>query len=279
MSTRYCFSIIFAVLFVLGSQGLGMAQDPAAKLTVKEIRFKADKSGNERVSVLCTQACVPAVSGLEGKKPRIVMDFASVSFIEPKYRNIPVSGRHVKKIRSYWDKNSNKLRVVLDMTPSRHFIVRSAQDQIANSFFLDISVKRLAKGKPGKAKNSRITIVARASRPIDKAPTEEKAAEKQKPVSSPPGVAAVEISKPAADLSVAELGRAQMNAGDYNGAIHTFTKNIAENPHDRVSYRLRGNAYQNIGDRQKAIEDWKTAARLGDPIIQSYLDHMQINWK
>jgi tetratricopeptide (TPR) repeat protein len=164
------------------------------------------------------------------------------------------------------------------MTPSKHFIVRSTQDQIAYAFSLDISEKRLAKGKPGKTKGSRITIVALAPRPLGKAPTEEKAGEKQEPAGGV-RVAADEKSKPAANLSVAELGRSQMNAGDYNGAIHTFTKNIAENPRDRVSYRLRGNAYQNIGDKQKAIEDWTTAARLGDPIIQSYLDHMQINWK
>jgi hypothetical protein len=54
---------------------------------------------------------------------------------------------------------------------------------------------------------------------------------------------------------------------------------IAKNPNDRLSYRLRGNAYQNIGDRQKAIVDWITAARMGDEIVQSYLDYMQINWK
>jgi Flp pilus assembly protein TadD len=70
-----------------------------------------------------------------------------------------------------------------------------------------------------------------------------------------------------------------MNAGDYTGAIKTFTGIIAENPRDSLPYRLRGNAYQNIGDRQKAVGDWITAARLGDQLVQSYLDYMQINWK
>lgn len=278
MNTRYFYSIFFAVLFLLGSQGLCMAQDPAAKLTVKEISFKADKGGKERVSVLCTQACVPAVSGLEGKNPRIVMDFASVSFIDAKYRNVPVPGKHVKKIRSYLDPESKKLRVVLDMAPSKHYAVRASQDSSANAFSLSISERRVAKGKQAKTRGSRISIVDRVSRPLDKAPITEKAAEKQEPVSGA-RASVDDKSRPAADRSAAELGRSQMNAGDYKGAIQTFTRNIADNPKDSLSYRLRGNAYQNIGDRQKAIEDWTTAARLGDPIIQSYLDHMQINWK
>ena len=37
-------------------------------------------------------------------------------------------------------------------------------------------------------------------------------------------------------------------------------------------YRLRGNAYDNLGDRQKALEDWAQAARLGDVLLQSSLD-------
>jgi hypothetical protein len=278
MSTRYFFSVFFAVLFLLGSQGICAAQDPPANLTVKEISFKADKGGKEQVSVLCSQACVPALSGLEGKNPRIVMDFAGVSFMDAKYRNLPVPGRQVKKIRSYLDSETKKLRVVLDMAPSKHFVVRTTQDQASTAFSLEISEKRQARGKAGKAGISRIAIVDRTPKPLEKVPEKEKAAEKKEPVRvARPSVD--EKTQPAADRSAAELGRSQMNTGDYKGAIQTFTRNVADNPRDSLSYRLRGNAYQNIGEREKAIEDWKTAARLGDPIIQSYLDHMQINWK
>lgn len=263
---------------MLGSQGVCMSQDPPAKLTVKEIRFKADKGGKEQVSVLCSQACAPVLSMLEGNKPRIVMDFSGVAFVEPKYRNVQVSGKHVKKIRSYLNKDSKALRVVLDLSPSRHFMVRTAQDQVTGAFSLNISEKRPAKGKAGKIKGGRISLVDGVPKPLDKALIIEKKAEKQEPVSSP-AIAADEESKPAPDRGPAELGRSQMNAGDYKGAIQIFTRSIAENPEDSLSYRLRGNAYQNIGEREKAIEDWVKAARLGDPIIQSYLDHLQINWK
>jgi tetratricopeptide (TPR) repeat protein len=274
MNTKYCFLSCFAVLFALGSYGLCIAQDQTATLTVKEIVFKADKGGREKVAVLCTQACVPALSSVEGKKPRIIMDFTGVSFIEPKYRNIPISGKYVKKIRSYLDKDSKKLRVLLDMDPSKHYVVHPTQDPTANAYSLLISEKKIVKGKYAKksprTKDSRIFITDQGRRPVDKDLKPSETAVKQAPVS----IAGITEDK----VSV-EKGRSQMNAGNYAGAIHTFTEMIAKDPKDRLSYRLRGNAYQNVGDRQKAVGDWITAARLGDEIVQSYLDYMQINWK
>jgi tetratricopeptide (TPR) repeat protein len=279
MNTKHWFLICFAVCLVLSSYGLCMAQDQTTTLTVKEIAFKADEGGKEKVAVLCNQSCVPVLSGLEGKKPRIVMDFTRVSFIESKYRNVPISGKYVKKIRSYLDNDSKKLRVVLDMAPSKYFIVHATQDQTVNAFSLEISEKRRAKDKHARTRESRISIIVdRAQKPIDKAPMPEKAAEKQKPIRGAKA-AMDEKSKPAVDGNAVERGRAQMNASDYKGAINTFTQIIAENPKDSLPYRLRGNAYQNIGDRQKAVGDWTTAARLGDQLVQSYLDYMQINWK
>lgn len=278
MNTKHWYLTCFVVCLVLSSYGLCMAQDQTAALTVKEIVFRADKGGKEKVAVLCNQACIPILSGLEGKKPRIIMDFAGVSFMESRYRNVPVSGKHVKKIRSYLNKDSKKLRVVLDMAPSKYFIVRATQDQTTEGFSLSIAEKRRAKGKYARTKGSRISFVDRAPRTIEKASLPEKAAEKQEPVSSV-RVPAKEKSKLAVDKNSADRGRSQMNAGDYTGAIKTFTEIIAENPRDSLPYRLRGNAYQNIGDRQKSVGDWITAARLGDQLVQSYLDYMQINWK
>ena len=70
-----------------------------------------------------------------------------------------------------------------------------------------------------------------------------------------------------------------MNAGEFSAAVDTFSRTLAANPKDSLSYRLRGNAYDNLGDRQKAMEDWSQAARLGDTTIQSYLDFLGIKWR
>lgn len=74
-------------------------------------------------------------------------------------------------------------------------------------------------------------------------------------------------------------GREKINTGDYRGAIKTLTAVIAKNPDESISYRLRGNAYDNLGNRKQAIEDWKKAAALGDTIIQSYLRFLEIDWE
>jgi tetratricopeptide (TPR) repeat protein len=278
MNTKKLFLTCFAVCLVLSTCGLCVAQAQTTTLTVKEIVFRADEGGKEKVAVLCNQACVPVLSGLEGKKPRIVMDFTGVSSIDSKYRKVATSGKFVKTIRSYLDNDSKKLRVVLDMAPSKDFFVHATQDQTVNSFSLEIAEKRRAKGKQARTKESRISIVDRAQRPIDKDLKPGKITEKQEPVRDTK-VAVDEKSKLALEKNSTDKGRSQMNAGDYTGAIKTFTEIIAENPRDSLSYRLRGNAYQNIGDRQKAVGDWITAARLGDQLVQSYLDYMQINWK
>jgi len=71
-------------------------------------------------------------------------------------------------------------------------------------------------------------------------------------------------------------GRAQLNAGEFAAAVDTFTQLLAAHPQDSLGYRLRGNAYDNLGDRQKAMEDWTEAARLGDAVLLSYLDFLQV---
>ncbi len=74
-------------------------------------------------------------------------------------------------------------------------------------------------------------------------------------------------------------GRAKINDGDYRGAIKTLTAVITKNPDESINYRLRGNAYDNLGNRKRAIKDWKKAAALGDTIIQSYLSFLGIDWE
>ena len=87
---------------------------------------------------------------------------------------------------------------------------------------------------------------------------------------------AVETAKDAHSLV---HGRSQLNAGEFVAAVDTFTQILAANPEESLSYRLRGNAYDNLGNRQKAIEDWTQAARLGDTTLQSYLDFLEIKWR
>ncbi len=121
------------------------------------------------------------------------------------------------------------------------------------------------------SQEKRITIL----RP-DLKPGEQREGKPRKIAPSPEKLDVAKITK--APQSVGQ-GRLQMNAGDFAASVETFTLILAAYPQDSLSYRLRGNAYDNLGDRQKAIEDWIQAARLGDAIIQSYLDSQGVKWR
>ena len=76
-----------------------------------------------------------------------------------------------------------------------------------------------------------------------------------------------------------EQGRSQLNDGEFAAAVDIFTQILATHPQDSMIYRLRGDAYDNLGDQQKALVDWMQAARLGDITLQSYLDSLEVKWR
>jgi hypothetical protein len=45
-----------------------------------------------------------------------------------------------------------------------------------------------------------------------------------------------------------------------------------------MAYLNRGLAYGSLGNSQQALEDWKTAARLGLKSVQDILRSQGINW-
>lgn len=274
MMKKLYIPLCLAVCILFTFSGLCIAKDQAA-LKVKKIIFTIDKDGREKVAMMCNQSCIPDVFTIEDEQPRVVMDLKEVSSIEAGYRHVQTRGKFVKKIRSYLDKESKKLRVVLDMDPAKYYIVHPMQNEPSDHiYFLRISEQKPA-GDPN-IKNSmpsadkHITILRPDLGSVEKG---FKSKEKE---DKPEQVGDVKIARD--EISV-NRGRSQMNAGDFTGAVETFTKIVSENPRDSLGYRLRGNAYDNLGDRRKAIGDWMTAARLGDEIIQSYLDFLRVKWR
>ena len=163
------------------------------------------------------------------------------------------------------------------MEPSKNYIVCPIQDPFNNAYILRIDEQEQKPGGSGDDKSSplsqekRITIL----RP-DLRPEKQQERKPQEIATSPEKLVVTKATK--ATQSVGQ-GKSQMNAGDFAASVETFTQVIAVHPQDSLSYRLRGNAYDNLGDRQKAIEDWTQAARLGDTIIQSYLDFLGVKWR
>jgi tetratricopeptide (TPR) repeat protein len=156
----------------------------------------------------------------------------------------------------------------------------------------DTSLSKQKPGGSGNAKNSpllqenRITIFH-----PDLIPGEQKG-NLQEAAPGPENRSAVEATREAVpipekpgtveaanDVPSADQGRSHITSSEFATAVDTFTQVIAAHPRDSLSYRMRGNAYDNLGDQQKALEDWTQAARLGDTIIQSYLDFLGVKWQ
>ena len=274
------FIIPLLLCFIMGISGLCSGEDQKTPLIIKRIEFTPDKIGGEWISLLCNQSCAPDLFTLEEENPRVVMDMKGVSFIQTKTRNINTGGKLVKRIRNYLDKETNILRVVLDLEPSKSYIVRPRHDAPKNSYMIMIyEDTSLSKQKPGGSvdargsplsKEAHITIIRPDLRPGERKGNVQEAA------SSPGKRIAGDALK---DVPSVDQGQSQLNDGEFAAAVETFTKILANDPNNSLIYRLRGDAYDNAGDQRKAVEDWTQAARLGDAIIQSYLDFQGVKWR
>jgi tetratricopeptide (TPR) repeat protein len=71
----------------------------------------------------------------------------------------------------------------------------------------------------------------------------------------------------------------KINDSYYLNEIVKLNAAIAKNPDESINYRHRGNAFINLGNQERAIEDWKKAAAMGDTILQSYLGFLEIDWQ
>jgi len=266
MNSKPFILLLLVLCFAVSFSGFCAGEDPKNALTVKKIAFTRDKGGGERIALFCNQSCVPELFSLEGENPRLVMDMKGVFLIQTKARNINTGGKLVKRVRSYLDKQTKILRVVLDLEPSKYYIVRPMQDPSGNKYLLTIKDDT----DSPLSQEKRITILRPDLRPG------EQESRLQDATPSPEKRMAVKAAK---DMQSVDQGRSQLNAREFAAAVDTFTQILAAHPQDSLSYRLRGNAYDNLGDRQKAVEDWTQAARLGDTTLQSYLDFLQVEWR
>jgi hypothetical protein len=261
---RFILPLLVLCLFVSFS-GLCSGKDQKSSLTVKRIVFTSDKTGIERIALICNQPCTPELSSIEGENPRVVMDMKGVFLIQTKARNVNTGGRLVKRIRSHLNKQTTILRVVMDLEPSKSYIVRPMQNRSGNYM---LTIKEEADSP--RSQEKRITIL----RP-DLRPGEQKG-NLQEAISGPENRGAEQTVE---DVPSVEQGKSQLNNGEFATAVNIFTQLLATHPQDSLIYRLRGDAYDNLGDQQKAVEDWTQAARLGDTIIQSHLDFLKVQWR
>jgi AMIN domain len=132
MNSNPIILFILVLCFVVSFASPCTGEDTKTALTIKNIAFNRSKGGIERIALFCNQSCVPELFSLEGRNLRLVMDMKGVFLIQTKARNISTGGELVKRVRSYLDKQTTILRIVLDMEPSKYYIVRPMHDPSGN---------------------------------------------------------------------------------------------------------------------------------------------------
>jgi hypothetical protein len=109
-------------------------------LDVKSISFNLEKDGNESIFIEFNRFYTPAISSVEGEKPRIVMDIENVSSFKEEWAVIKVTGQLIKQIRSSMDYKTRKARIVIDLEPFKDYFVQPVFGERENIYSLRISV-------------------------------------------------------------------------------------------------------------------------------------------
>jgi len=123
-------SLVFSSSLVLATQ----QRKKIPNITVKNITYKIDKE-TEKVIIELNRATTPIVFDINGNNPRIVIDIMDVLPCKGRYRT-PIKGKLIKQIRAYYHKDSEKLRVVLDLYPGRDYVL--SQLQISQKFLIEL---------------------------------------------------------------------------------------------------------------------------------------------
>jgi len=94
----------------------------ADECLVTEVKLEKQDNGGDAVIIAMTGCPAPKLTGLDGKTPRIVLDFPRGRFEGRHTVNMRVSGHSVLRIRgAKHDKPVDMLRIVLDLTPGKSY--------------------------------------------------------------------------------------------------------------------------------------------------------------
>jgi ketosteroid isomerase-like protein len=106
------------------------------KIIVKSIKYKIEKD-REKVFIALNNFITPKILTLAGDKPRIVIDINNVSSWSGHYRT-PVNGNLIKQIRTYLHRDTEKLRIVLDINPSENYFINQLYYQTENIYCIEV---------------------------------------------------------------------------------------------------------------------------------------------
>jgi hypothetical protein len=109
---------------------------PPNKTIVKSIKIKTEKD-YEEVFIALNNYSIPQVQSIKGNKPRIVIDINNVSSWTGQYKT-PINGKLIKQIRTHLHRDTEKLRIVLDLKNADDYIIDQTYDRKANIYSIVI---------------------------------------------------------------------------------------------------------------------------------------------
>jgi hypothetical protein len=123
-----------------------VAADKVEPLMLRNISAKFGPVGHEKIFIEFSRDVAPesvasylSVSSIAGKDPRIVIDTKNVLSARQGLKRIEVQGRLVRQVRSNLDHASRRLRIVVDLVPSKHYDVKQVFYKAENTYMLDIT--------------------------------------------------------------------------------------------------------------------------------------------
>ena len=110
---------------------------------LREVRFKQEDNGQEKVVFMLSGFYPPETFALEGDRPRIVCDFYGVRMGSGVEGPIRVGKNFVKEIRfGVYKEDIPKVRAVLDLVPGKDYAVKQFFFKEDNAYTIILDVKR-----------------------------------------------------------------------------------------------------------------------------------------
>jgi len=117
-------------------------------IAVKDIRYSLEQEGKEVVFIEFNRFYTPAVSMIQGKAPRIILDITNVSSFKKEWAVINVEGKLIKRIRSSMNHDTKAARIVLDMDPAKSYYVNPVFYEKENTYSLEIAEEGIKQNPP-----------------------------------------------------------------------------------------------------------------------------------
>jgi hypothetical protein len=131
------------------SEGTSAKEAPLRKteaegppVRVKNIAFKAAEDGKELLLIEFDRFYTPAIFGIEGKEPLIILEIKNVSPPGEGWSAIDTGGNFIRQIRSGVDSQTRAALIVLNMAPDKDYSVKPAFYKKENLYSLEISEKK-----------------------------------------------------------------------------------------------------------------------------------------